>query len=338
MAYKKSSLGSYGRTAEREQVAEGEIWPVAGVLLISVLLSTTISWLLLGWGTTNNGTLFSKRDMISRSLVDKTPVISIITQRQQLLSRLRALQVNRSWFLQLVDTSMLTRFPDRNGRLLNSSAEDASLRHIWNELAQEWLARIEQLSPKLRSKLGRLNMTDWQTQRQELVDVGVSIPVIEQLISISIQSRFMPSATLGHKTLEPYRQLWYAAALQRLEDIRIRSVIAWAAEPAVLSAWVPAYGTRLITIQVPSKSHLVLSAKATPMVEMIVFGSGGGVIINRGLLIAAEINPGAGSPVQVVVSNKGMASSLVTLTYHTRLAPAVLIARPEQLPSEVLAY
>ena len=76
-----------------------------------------------------------------------------VDERQQLLSRLRALQVDRSWFLKLVNTAVLDRFPERGGRLPSDGLEDAPLRRVWNELAEDWLARIEQLPPTLRSRL-----------------------------------------------------------------------------------------------------------------------------------------------------------------------------------------
>ena len=57
-------------------------------------------------------------------------------QRQQLLNRLRALQINRSWFLRLVDANLLAQFPERGGRLPNDAIEDAPLRKVWNALVE----------------------------------------------------------------------------------------------------------------------------------------------------------------------------------------------------------
>ena len=50
-----------------------------------------------------------------------------VDERQQLLSRLRALQVDRGWF-KLVDSSLLSRFP--NEAAAHGLLEDAPLRRV----------------------------------------------------------------------------------------------------------------------------------------------------------------------------------------------------------------
>ena len=77
--------------------------------------------------------------------------------------------MDRAWSLKLVNTAVLDRFPERGGRLPSDASEDAPLRRVWNELAEDWLARIEQLPPALRSRLGSLKQADWIEQRKALV-------------------------------------------------------------------------------------------------------------------------------------------------------------------------
>ena len=322
-------LDSRRRIAEREQAREGHIWPMVGVLFLSVLFVTTVGWLLLGRSGTHRARLSSNmpEDLVNYSSITTVPSSADMSQRQYLISRLRALQVNRSWFFQLVDTSMLNHDLNLASRLLNSSAEDALLQHVWSELAEEWLTRIEQLPPQLRLRLGNLKVVDWRAQLRALADAGISAPAVDRFINISIQSRFMPRAILGRKPPEPYRQLWYAAALQRLEDVNIKSVIAWTSESTTLSAWVPARGARLITICMLPRNHLILTAKGTPLMQIVIFGNNGKVIVNQGLAPVIKVGPDTGSPLQLVVTNKGMASGLITLAYRTSLLPAVITAR-----------
>ena len=297
---------------QRQLAAEGRLWPVVVALLLSALVGTAIGWFLLTRGTPPAGAPSTERDVIGRSPSASLPPAEV-DQRQQLLSRLRALQVDRSWFLQLVDASLMARFPERGGRLPSDSLEDAPLRSVWNELAEEWLSRVEQLSPALRSRLGQLRPADWQRQRQALVSQGVNDRVVEQLVSASAQA-LLPGVPAGVKPPEPFRQLWIAAALRSLEDVRIEQVQARAQAPTVLSSRVAAGGARLISISVPAGRRLVLGINGTPLMQMTVYGSDGELAADRGPLRVVTLPVEAGSPVQVLVTNDGVSSGLLTLS------------------------
>lgn len=297
---------------QRQLAAEGRLWPVVGALLVSALVGTAIGWFLLTRGNPPAGAPSTERDVIGRSPSASLPPAEV-DQRQQLLSRLRALQVDRSWFLQLVDASLMARFPERGGRLPSDSLEDAPLRSVWNELAEEWLARVEQLPPGQRSRLGQLKPADWQKQRQALVSQGVNNKVVEQLVSASAQA-LLPGVPAGVKPPEPFRQLWIAAALRSLEDVRIEKVKARSPAPTVLSSRVPAGGARLISISVPAGRRLVLGINGTPLMQMTVYGSDGEVAAERGPLRVVTLPVEAGSPVQVLVTNDGVSSGLLTLS------------------------
>ncbi|QNI57078.1 serine/threonine protein kinase [Synechococcus sp. BIOS-U3-1] len=297
---------------QRQLAAEGRLWPVVGALLISALVGTAIGWFLLTRGNPPAGAPSTERDVIGRSPSASLPPAEV-DQRQQLLSRLRALQVDRSWFLQLVDASLMARFPERGGRLPSDSLEDAPLRSVWNELAEEWLARVEQLPPVLRSRLGQLKPADWQRQRQALVSQGVNSKVVEQLVSASAQA-LLPGVPPGVKPPEPFRQLWIAAALRSLEEVRIEQVKARAQAPTVLSSRVSAGGARLISISVPAARRLVLGINGTPLMQMTVYGANGEVAADRGPLRVVTLPVEAGSPVQVLVTNDGVSSGLLTLS------------------------
>lgn len=319
------------RAEKRQQAAEGQLWPVVGALLVSALVGTAIGWFLLSRGNPPGGAPSMEPDVLGRSPTASLPPAEV-DQRQELLSRLRALQVDRSWFLQLVDASLLARFPERNGRLPNDSLEDAPFRRVWNELAEEWLARVEQLPPTLRGRLGRLNNSDWQKQRQTLLQQGVNSRVIEQLVSASAQS-LLPGVATGVKPPEPFRQLWLAAARRRLEDVRIEKVEARPGVSTVLSARVPAGGARLISITVPIGRRLVLGINGTPLMQMTVYGADGEVAADRGPLRVVTLSEEAGSPVQVLVTNDGVSSGLLTLSCRADRPESKL--RPDRDPDPI---
>ena len=147
-------------------------------------------------------------------------------QRQQLFSRLRALQVDRGWFLRLVDASLNRRFPERGDSPPTDSLEDAPLRRVWMELAEEWMARIELLPPAIRARLGRLQDDDWEQSRQALQQQGVHPRVVELLVSAGAQ---IAGAPWGRKPAEPWSGLM--AAAMSLGDVAIEQITAQPLNP-----------------------------------------------------------------------------------------------------------
>ncbi|KGG30484.1 MULTISPECIES: serine/threonine protein kinase [unclassified Prochlorococcus] len=300
------------RAEEREQAAEGSLWSVVGALLASALVGTAIGWFLLSRSSQLGMEPARDRDLVGNLPVESPSAVEV-DDRQQLLSRLRALQVKQSWFLQLVDASVLARFPHRGGRFPSDALDDVPLRQVWNDLAEEWLVRIEQLSPQLRRRLGELKNTDWQEQREGLSELGVHGRVIEQLVTAGAQKLLLGSFN-DQKPSEPYLQFWYAAALRSLADVQIETLKARPSIPTVFSTRVSPGAARLISIQVPPGHRLVLEINGTPLMQMTVYGSQGDVIAERGSLRVVTLEREAGSPVQVLVTNEGLATALFTLS------------------------
>ncbi|WP_413359391.1 serine/threonine protein kinase [Prochlorococcus sp. MIT 1201] len=301
------------RAEEREQAAEGRLWSVVGALLASALVGTAIGWFLLSRSSPLGMEPVRDRDLVGNVPVESPSAVEV-DHRQQLLSRLRALQVKQSWFLQLVDASLLARFPHRGGRFPSDALDDVPLRQAWNDLAEEWLVRIEQLSPQLRRRLGELKNTDWQEQHEALSKLGVHGSVIEQLVTAGAQKLLLLGLFNDQKPPEPYLQFWYAAALRSLADVQIETLKAKHSIPTVFSTRVSPGAARLISIQVPAGHRLVLEIKGSPLMQMIIYGSQGDVIAERGSLRVVTLEPEAGSPVQVLVTNEGLATALFTLS------------------------
>ncbi|MEC9028896.1 MAG: serine/threonine protein kinase, partial [Cyanobacteriota bacterium] len=300
------------RAEEREQAAEGRLWSVVGALLASALVGTAIGWFLLSRSSPLGMDPVRDRDLVGNVPVESPSAVEV-DHRQQLLSRLRALQVKQSWFLQLVDASVLARFPYRGGRFPSDALDDVPLRQAWNDLAEEWLVRIEQLSPQLRRRLGELKNADWQEQREGLSELGVHGRVIEQLVTAGAQKLLLGSFN-DQKPPEPYLQFWYAAALRSLADVQIETLKVRPSTPTEFSSRVSPGAARLISLQVPAGHRLVLEIKGTPLMQMTIYGSQGDVIAERGSLRVVTLEPEAGSPVQVLVTNEGLATARLILS------------------------
>ena len=308
------------RAQLREKGSEGKVWPVVLVLALSAVIGSLIGRILFNRDASRDRVPDSDRDVTDLRR-DATPSPQALDQRQQLFSRLRALQIDRSWFLELVDRSIVVR-------------DQGADRSRWSGLAEEWVARLEQLPPDLRSRLGALDDADWRPQQQALVDQGVSPRVVEQLVSAAARDLLPPEAD-GQRPAEPYRQLWIAAAMLRLDDVTLAEVSAVPGAPTNRSTRVMAGGARLITIRVPRDHRLVLGINGTPLMAMTVFDAKGEILQARGPLRVLTLPASAGSPVQVLITNAGMASALLTLSCRAdALQPAPLQPRLESLPDD----
>ena len=305
------------RAEQREQGAEGGLAPVVLALALSAVLGTVLGWLLLSRDVGEQRSVAPSQERVER---DGAPPSSSNQQRQQLLSRLRALQVDRSWFLKLVDSSLLQRHPDRFGRLPSEAPEDLALRQIWDDLAQDWLSRVERLPPSLRARLGSLGDGDWRGSSRRLTDQGIHPLVLERLVGADARD-LLPGEPQGAAPAEPFRQLWIAAAMRTLDDLRVATVEARPGEVVNRSLPVPAKGAQLLAVSVPLQHSLVLGINGTPLMQMTLFRPDGTLLDKRGPLRVISLEPGVGSPLQLLVTNDGVASALITLSCRADSTP-----------------
>ena len=308
------------RAEEREEAVEGGVWPVVIALVLSAVVGTA-----LGWWWLSRGRMMPSTPDAALQLPSSLPAAEV-DQRQQLLNRLRAMQVDRAWFLKLVDASLLAQFPERGGRLPSDAANDAPLRKVWNELAEDWLAKVEQLPLEIRRRLGSFSNGDWQQRQRALVAQGLSPAVLRQLVSGSSHS-LLPGRDSAEIPPEPFRQLWFAAAEQSLANVQIEPIDAEPLQTKVLSAQVDAGGARLFPIRLPAGYRLVLGVNGSPLMQMSVFGADGSALEARGPLRVVSLGAQKRSPVQLLVSNEGVAPALITLSL--RADPPTTAPRPQ---------
>ena len=313
------------RPEDKEAAAEGRLWPVVLALVLSAVVGTALGWLLLGRGKAPNANDASNPLQLPASLPPTE-----VDQRQQLLNRLRALQIDRGWFLKLVDASLLAQYPERGGRLPSDSLDDAPLRKVWNGLAEEWISRVEQLPLEIRTRLGSFSGGDWDKRQSGLVAQGLSSDVLQQLVSGSAQN-LLPGRSGGGIPPEPFRQLWYAAAEQVLGGVQIQPIQAALGQMGVVSAEVAAGGARLFPIRLPPDSRLVLGVNGSPLMQMTVFGADGSVLEGQGPLRVVSLAKVGRSPVQVLVTNTGVAPAMLTLSLR-----ADPVLRPAGVTAPVL--
>lgn len=173
--------------------------------------------------------------------------------------------------------------------------------------------RVEQLPVVLRSRLGSFKAGDWQARQANLTAQGLSPQVLQQLVSSSAQN-LLPGRNPETMPDEPFRQLWYAAALRSLEGLKVEQLEPTPNLARSLSAVVDGQGARLFAVKIQPGYKLVLGINGTNLMQMTVFGAGGEVLDPRGPLRVVTLPKVNGSLVQVLVRNDGLAAGMISLS------------------------
>jgi serine/threonine-protein kinase len=288
------------RAEQRDQRSEGGLAPVVFALVLSTVVGTVLGWFVLSPNKSVQRPTAPRSERILRGSVQLTRARQ---QRELLLSRLRALQVDRTWFLMLVDSAFLKLHPERSGRLPSDAPEDIKLRRIWADLAQEWLARVERLPPSLRARLGSFSDSDWRGSSRRLTDQGIHPLVLERLV--------------GAAPAEPFRQFWIATAMRTLDDLRVKTVEAQSGEVLNRSLRVPAKSALVVALSLPPEQKFSLALDGTPLMQMSLFGADGILLEKHGPLRSVRLDFGLASHLQLLVTNDGVASGRFSLSIES---------------------
>ena len=82
----------------------------------------------------------------------------------------------------------------------------------------------------------------------------------------------------------------------------------------MLAAEVPASGARLFPIRLPTGHGLVLGINGSPLLQMSVFSADGTLLEPRGPLRVVTLGAQQGSPVQLLLTNDGVAPAMIRLS------------------------
>lgn len=99
---------------------------------------------------------------------------------------------------------------------------------------------------------------------------------------------------------------------------------------------VPGRGARVFPIRLPEGHSLVLGANGTPLLQMSVFDASGNVLESRGSLRVANLGTQKSSPVQLLISNEGVAAADVRLQLRADppIPEAPAVPEPPSAPQD----
>ena len=308
------------RTKNRQKGAEGGIWSVVIALSLSGLLIIIVGCIILSRENKNNFLLQNRFEKVSGSKKVKFDQFES-DKKERILKKLRALKINRQWFMSLLEDSLTKNYNYKGFNLSNN--KDNLLQKNWINLSETWLSVIELLPLSTRIRLGSLSDSDWENERFEYIHEDVPTQVIVQLITAGTRYLFPEDIKL-EKLQSPYIQLWHASAKEIIPKLPIIDLQSSNISLDDRSVIIEANSACLIGIEVPKSQYLNFKFSESPLLQMTVYNYTGKVISKTGPLKAIDLNPFSGTKIYVVISNDGVSSSAMYFNYQINESESVI--------------
>jgi serine/threonine-protein kinase len=141
-------------------------------------------------------------------------------RKQDLQRRREALGIALPFWVDLVDQAFYSQHPELNRRQLSANSADELLRQEWDQLASQFLERLQGLSPAARSRLGQYTTADLKARQSSLQSLKLNPRVLNDLTDAQFFYWF-PQQLPGQNLLEqPIGQVWQAIATDQLKALQ----------------------------------------------------------------------------------------------------------------------
>jgi serine/threonine protein kinase, bacterial len=141
-------------------------------------------------------------------------------RKQQLSDRLQELGVTNEFLVGWVNVIFYSKHGDLVGKKLSASEADAGLRAEWDQLALQFLNRLEILSPEARSRLGKYTEADVRDRQETASQLNISNRTLNDLTDAQFFHAF-PEQPRGENLLKkPIGQVWQAIAADQLKALQ----------------------------------------------------------------------------------------------------------------------
>ncbi|MDX2231624.1 MAG: protein kinase [Leptolyngbyaceae cyanobacterium bins.349] len=141
-------------------------------------------------------------------------------RKQKIDDRRQQLGLDNAFFVNLVNEAFYAQHPELNGQKLGTGAADAALRQQWDELALQYLERLEVLSSEARSRLGQYTAADVQERQTAVSQLNLSSRALNDLTDAAFFQRF-PEQPRGENLLDrAIGQVWQGVAADQLKQLQ----------------------------------------------------------------------------------------------------------------------
>ncbi len=141
------------------------------------------------------------------------------TPSNHLSDRIGQLGVDYTFFTQLVNEPFYEKYPQLRAQASTENAQQAQFQTEWNQIANSLIARLEQLTPATRTKLGRYRREDYAAWLRQL---GETTSTSQRLDSAADARFYQLFPEMQGKRLTPntFGQVWYAIAEEQLAQLK----------------------------------------------------------------------------------------------------------------------
>lgn len=141
-------------------------------------------------------------------------------QQEALRDQRRLLNIDFQFFVNLVNEEFYTRYPDQAGRTLTDTPEDEIWRERWNQIADEFLHRLEQLSEQSRSKLGAYRTSELDDWKKTVNQLNLSSRALYDLADAKFFHLFPEQPRNANLLDLSIGQVWLAITNDMVENLQ----------------------------------------------------------------------------------------------------------------------
>jgi serine/threonine-protein kinase len=140
-------------------------------------------------------------------------------RRQGLRERRLELGIDYGFYIDLVNSAFWEAYPRQRGQVLTDNPEDDQWRERWQEMAGEWLDRLEFLSPSARRGLGSYDQRMRDRVKRQVNQERLSSRSLYDLADAEFFKRF-PEQEGETFVNQPIGQVWNAVVVDKLQAVR----------------------------------------------------------------------------------------------------------------------
>lgn len=145
-------------------------------------------------------------------------------RQERLRDRRKSLNINNSFFSDLVNQQFYDLNPQLNGRKLTDKPSDAQLRARWYTIAEASLDKLETISEPARRQMGNYTQADLSNWQAALAQYNISNLALKDLTDASFEHLFgfLPLDRFDNAVAEgkhPFGQVWQAIASDLVSTI-----------------------------------------------------------------------------------------------------------------------
>lgn len=137
-------------------------------------------------------------------------------RKQKIDARRQQLGIDNAFLVKLVNEAFYTQHPELNGQKLGTGAADAGLRQKWDEIALQYLERLESLSSGARSRLGQYTAVDVSDRVNAASKINLSGRTLNDLTDAAFFHLFPEVPRGGNLLNQTIGQVWQGIATDQL--------------------------------------------------------------------------------------------------------------------------